>query len=119
MRLRWYCLIALPILLSTQSAFSQSDSLKARIDSTKSYTTARLVGEPPKIDGFSDDKAWEQVPWGGGDFRQNMPDAGAPASVQTHFKILYDASNLYMNLDPDPSKIVSRMSRRDGFDGDW
>lgn len=93
-----------------------------QIDSIKSYTTARLVGEAPQIDGVLNDAAWDQVPWGGGDFRQNSPDAGAPATVQTKFKILYDAKNLYIafkNLDPDPSKIVSRMSRRDGFEGDW
>jgi len=81
-----------------------------------------LVGEPPQIDGLTQDAAWEQVPWGGGDFRQLQPTAGADASVQTKFKILYDAKNLYVlirNLDPDPSKIVSRMSRRDGFEGDF
>ena len=44
-----------------------------------------------------------------------------PASVQTKFKILYDDKNLYIlfkNFDPEPDKIVSRMSRRDGFEGD-
>ena len=54
-------------------------------------------------------------------FRQRSPDAGAPASVQTKFKILYDDKNLYIlfkNFDPEPDKIVSRMSRRDGFEGD-
>lgn len=81
-----------------------------------------LEGEPPKIDGIGNDPAWEQVPWGGGDFIQRTPDAGAAPSVQTYFKVLYDAHNLYLlfkNLDPEPSKIVRRMSRRDGFDGDW
>src|SRR5690606_7761275 len=89
-------------------------------DSVKIYTTTRLTGDAPKIDGLQDDPAWDLVPWGGGDFRQHNPDPGAPASVQTKFKILYDDKNLYviiLNLDPDPSKIVSRMSRRDGFEG--
>jgi hypothetical protein len=106
----------------SDSIKAHSDSLKARIDPTKSYTTAWLQGEPPKIDGAPGDAAWMQVDWGGGDFRQLQPDAGATPSVQTKFKILYDARNLYIlirNIDPDPSKIVSRMSRRDGFDGDW
>ncbi len=79
-------------------------------------------GDAPKIDGLSSDVAWEMVPWGGGDFRQRNPDAGAAPSVQTWFKVVYDAKNLYIlikNLDPEPNKIVSRMSRRDGFDGDW
>ncbi len=103
-------------------ALGQADSSQLRLDSLKSYTTAMLQGEPPKIDGLADDPAWEQVPWGGGDFRQRNPNAGAAPSVQTQFKILYDAKNIYFlfkNLDPEPSKIVKRMSRRDGFDGDF
>ena len=95
---------------------------QAQNDSIKSYTTTQLQGEAPRIDGVLNDPAWDQVPWGGGDFRQANPDAGKPASVQTKFKILYDAKNLYiafLNLDPEPSKIVKRMSRRDGFEGDW
>jgi hypothetical protein len=99
-----------------------SFSLLAQSDSIKHYTTQHLSGEAPKIDGHLNDAAWQQVPWGGGDFKQVSPDAGATPTVQTKFKILYDAKNLYVavkNLDPDPSKIVSRMSRRDGFEGDW
>lgn len=94
----------------------------AQNDSTKRYTTARVQGSAPEIDGLINDEAWNQVEWAGGDFRQVMPDKGKPASVQTKFKILYDAKNLYVLFrcyDPDPSKIVKRMSRRDGFDGDW
>jgi hypothetical protein len=87
----------------------------------KSYTTALLQGEAPHIDGYLNDPAWEQVAWGGGDFRQITPDKGKPASVQTKFKILYDAKNIYFAIksyDPEPDKIMSRMSRRDGFEGD-
>ncbi len=109
-------------MLLALAAKGQSDSTKAPVDSLKSYTTAMLQGDPPKIDGIGNDPAWGQVSWGGGDFIQRAPDAGAAPSVQTYFKVLYDAHNLYLlfkNLDPDPSKIVRRMSRRDGFDGDW
>ncbi len=109
-------------MLLALTARAQSDSTKAPVDSTKSYTTSMLQGEAPKIDGIGDDPAWNQVPWGGGDFIQRAPDAGAAPSVQTYFKVLYDAHNLYLlfkNLDPEPAKIVKRMSRRDGFDGDW
>lgn len=108
--------------LQADSVKARIDSLKSRIDPIKRYTTARLVGEPPKIDGLINEEAWDQVPWAGGDFRQKMPEAGAAASVQTFFKIMYDAKNLYIafkNLDPEPDKIISRMSRRDGFEGDW
>ncbi|MBX2915418.1 MAG: carbohydrate binding family 9 domain-containing protein [Cyclobacteriaceae bacterium] len=91
-------------------------------DSTKRYTTAWVQGAPPVIDGLLNDDAWEQVEWAGGDFRQVNPDKGKPASVQTKFKILYDDKNLYAIFrcyDPEPEKIVKRMSRRDSFDGDW
>lgn len=101
---------------------SSSLLMYGQSDSVRSYTTQRVVGDPPKIDGFLDDPAWNLVPWGGGQFKQKQPDAGAPASVETFFKILYDDKNLYIafkNLDPEPDKIVSRMSRRDGFEGDW
>ncbi len=115
----------IPYLIGCCYAFeaeAQTDSLKAKLDSTKVYTTAFLQGEPPKIDGLTNDPAWEQVLWGGNDFRQREPDAGAAPSAQTIFKVLYDAKNLYIlvrSFDPDPSKIVRRMSRRDGFDGDF
>jgi hypothetical protein len=94
----------------------------AQTDSTKRYTTAWVKGAPPVIDGLLNDAAWDQVEWTGGDFRQVNPDKGKPATVQTKFKILYDAKNLYAIFrcfDPEPSKIVKRMSRRDSFDGDW
>lgn len=94
----------------------------AQNDSTKRYTTTLVAGQPPVVDGKMDDPAWDQVEWAGGDFRQVNPDKGKPASVQTKFKILYDAKNLYLLFrcyDPQPDKIVRRMSRRDSFDGDW
>lgn len=94
----------------------------AQNDSVRHYTTSLLQGDAPHIDGKLDDPAWEQVPWSTEDFIQRQPNAGAPPSAQTRFKILYDARNLYVafkNLDPEPDKIVRRMSRRDGFDGDF
>jgi hypothetical protein len=97
-------------------------NVEAQSDTIKSYTTARVSGEVPQIDGVLTDPAWDQVPWGGGDFIQLQPDAGAQPTVQTKFKILYDAKNLYIAFkcyDPEPDKIVSRMSRRDGFEGDF
>lgn len=95
--------------------------VQAQNDSTKSYLTTRVSGTPPHIDGIIKDAAWDQVDWAGGDFRQMNPDKGKPATVQTKFKILYDEKNLYVAFkcyDPEPDKIVKRMSRRDGFEGD-
>lgn len=99
-----------------------SHVLLAQTDSTKTYTTVHLKGDAPVIDGNLDDAAWKEVEWGGGDFVQTQPNPGKAPSVQTYFKILYDQKNLYIairNMDPEPDKIVKRMSRRDGFEGDW
>src|SRR5689334_22218962 len=103
------------LLIIPCAVYSQNDSLKI-------YTTKMLVGPPPHIDGLINDEAWDQVEWSVGDFRQVNPDKGKPASVQTKFKIMYDAKNLYAIFrcyDPEPDKIARRMSRRDGFEGDW
>jgi hypothetical protein len=108
-----------------QGAMAQTQGVVAKTEPTadtlKTYMTAWVKGDAPQIDGLGTDLAWEQVDWGGGDFRQLNPDKGKPASVQTKFKILYDAKNLYVLvrcLDPEPDKIVRRMSRRDSFEGD-
>src|SRR5687767_3957301 len=112
--------LLLLIICAALTGQSQNANL-TRPDTVKSYTTTMLKGTPPDIDGFDNDAAWQQVEWAGGDFRQYQPDKGKPASVSTKFKILYDLKNLYVIIrafDPEPDKIVKRMSRRDGFEGD-
>lgn len=94
-------------------AFSQQD--------TRSYVTAMVQEKEPVIDGKLDDPAWDLVEWGG-EFIQRMPVDGAPPSQQTKFKMLYDTRFLYVGvraLDTEPDKVVRRMSRRDGFEGDF
>ncbi|GAB4230848.1 MAG: hypothetical protein Tsb0034_02890 [Ekhidna sp.] len=86
----------------------------------KSYTTAWAESEII-IDGKLDDSAWEQVEWGG-EFVGNIPEYNVKPTQETQFKILYDAKFLYVGIrafDDEPDKIVKRMSRRDGFDGDF
>jgi Domain of unknown function (DUF5916)/Carbohydrate family 9 binding domain-like len=86
----------------------------------KKYVTQKLTS-PIKLDGKLDDKAWEAVAWGG-DFIQRQPNEGKKPSQPTSFKILYDTKFLYIGYrchDTAPDSIVKRMSRRDGFEGDW
>ncbi|SFR33378.1 Carbohydrate family 9 binding domain-like [Robiginitalea myxolifaciens] len=88
----------------------------------KIYVTAP-VGDAaaPAIDGNLNDPAWDQVEWAG-DYTEFQPDENTDPSVETRFKILYDAKNLYVAFkcyDPEPDKIEKRLSRRDGFAGDW
>lgn len=90
-------------------------------EEVKSYTTQRVSGQAPNIDGILDDEAWNQVEWGG-DFIGHQPDYKSEPSQKTQFKILYDEKFLYVGIrafDTEPDKIIKRMSRRDGFDGDW
>ena len=85
------------------------------------YHTKRIQGQAPTIDGAIDDPAWQAANWGG-DFIQYEPYEGEAPTQQTKFKILYDSKNLYVAFrcyDDEPEKIVKRLSRRDGFEGDW
>ena len=86
------------------------------------YTTKYLGDETaPVIDGMLDDSSWNIVEWTS-DYIENQPDENTPPSEQTKFKIVYDKKNLYIGvrcLDSHPDSIVKRLSRRDGFAGDW
>ncbi|MEZ4810385.1 MAG: DUF5916 domain-containing protein [Allomuricauda sp.] len=88
----------------------------------KIYVTEALGQEvPPTIDGMLNDLAWNLVEWGG-DYIEWQPDENTAPTHQTKFKIVYDHKNLYIGVrcyDAEPDKIVKRLSRRDGFDGDW
>lgn len=113
------CVCLCTSLLAAQSQAPKKSGNKP--DTIKTYTTKRLASDAPTIDGVLNDDAWQSIQWGGKDFRQLNPDKGKPASVQTRFKILYDEKNLYVGiqcLDPEPAKIIRRMSRRDSFEGD-
>ncbi|MEL6974650.1 MAG: DUF5916 domain-containing protein, partial [Bacteroidota bacterium] len=88
----------------------------------KIYVTQAIGGEePPAIDGELNDLAWNLVDWTG-DYIELRPDENTPPSYQTKFKIVYDSKFLYIGVrcyDAEPDQIVRRLSRRDGFDGDW
>jgi len=103
------------ILFTAFSLFAQeADSLR------KVYTTKRIAGEAPVIDGSMDESAWDAVEYSGG-FSQYEPYSGREPSQPTYFKILFDDENLYVGIlcyDSVPNKIVRRVTRRDGFEGD-
>jgi len=74
----------------------------------------------PKIDGELDDEIWSLGKWQG-DFVQQFPRSGRPATERSYFKILYDYSNLYVAVvlqDSDPEGIVDRLGGRDSRSGD-
>jgi len=86
----------------------------------KTYTTQFVTGEAPEIDGFAENY-WNSAPWGNS-FVQRSPYEGKMPTEQTAFKILYDNNNIYVLIhayDSETEKIVKRLSRRDGYEGDW
>jgi hypothetical protein len=103
--------------------FGASLSLHAQVPPApkRVYETQKVGQTPPNIDGYLNDLTWQQVEWSS-DFTQRSPYDGADPTQKTAFKVLYDDRNLYLAFrcyDLSPDSIVSRMSRRDGFEGDW
>lgn len=88
----------------------------------KVYTTKPLGAlASPVIDGLLTDESWNIVDWTG-DYIENLPDENTSPIEQTKFKIVYDKEFIYFAFkcyDKDPKGIVKRLSRRDGFEGDW
>ena len=100
---------------------SQEPKDKEQAVVKRSYVTKKIVGSSPEIDGVLSDPAWETVAWES-NFVQWTPKEGETPSYPTKFKVLYDEQNIYFGIvciDDEPEKIVKRLSRRDGFEGDW
>ena len=105
-------------LLFFQLSFGQSVPKAAK----KVYTTKALgTLAAPVIDGLLTDESWNIVDWTG-DYIENLPDENTEPIEQTKFKIVYDKDFIYFGFrcyDKNPKGIVERLSRRDGFEGDW
>lgn len=68
----------------------------------------------PVIDGELNDEVWKSAPIAT-DFIQNFPVFGAPASVRTEVKVLYDDDAVYIGayLYDDPAQIRKQLTARD------
>lgn len=105
-------------IFSVYSSFTQE---KKTINVSKRSYTTKAVSTAFTMDGRLDDKGWDVVEWAT-DFIENEPDENTPPSYQTKFKIVYDSKFLYVGIrafDKEPDKIENRLSRRDGFAGDF
>ncbi|WKB80014.1 DUF5916 domain-containing protein [Cellulophaga lytica] len=108
------------LVFLTTALFSQES---ANIQVPKRvYTTNSVENKKsPIIDGYLTDSAWDNVEWQG-DFVEWRPDENTSPTQPTKFKIVYDDKFLYVAFkcyDADLDKIEKRLSRRDGFQGDW
>jgi hypothetical protein len=86
----------------------------------KTYHTVRIKGDEPSVDGRFDEEVWEQGVWSD-DFTQFEPNTGEQPTQKTAFKLLYNDEYIFVaikNYDSETSKISTRMSRRDGHEGD-
>src|SRR5262245_9075820 len=73
------------------------------------------VSKPPVIDGQLNDEAWS-VAAPAGDFTQQDPDEGRPATENTDIRIVFDDSAIYIGarmFDRDAQQIAHRLSSRD------
>ena len=97
------CLSALVLLAAPGSAQASREAAASRAEG------------PIKIDGVLDEGAWGRAaPLT--DFVQFQPERGAPASVRTSVRILYDGAAVYFgfeNADPEIDSIAARISKRD------
>lgn len=74
------------------------------------------------IDGVLNEEVWNSMIQWNGEFTQRSPFDGKAASEKTEFLLLYDDRNIYFGIkcfDSEMDKIEKRMTRRDGFAGDW
>ncbi len=76
----------------------------------------------PQIDGKLDEPAWSHAERVGG-FVQLFPNPGKKAAFDTHVRVLHDDEAIYIGavcIDPEPDKIVARVTRRDRWiESDW
>src|SRR4051812_20017029 len=83
----------------------------------------RYTGAAPRLDGVLDDAAWAQAqPIS--DFVQRQPNPGAPATLRTEARIVYDDAAIWVAVrafDPHPDSLAAPVGRRDmaGVSTDW
>ncbi|MDE3154506.1 MAG: carbohydrate binding family 9 domain-containing protein [Acidobacteriota bacterium] len=89
--------------------------------------TIEAVPVDPGIDALALDGRGPGTIWSGSpavsDFEQREPSEGAAATFPTSVRVAYDARAIYVDVeatDPDPSKIVGLLTRRDvSSPSDW
>ena len=99
--------------------------VRAAGQSVVNETAATAVGEGAAaivLDGELNDAAWARATPVTG-FLQREPLEGAPPTLRTEARVMYDALAIYVAVrayDSDPTRIVGFLTRRDaGSSSDW
>lgn len=112
--------LSLLLILSIDMVNAQSNTIESF---KKKYITQNINKDnSPTIDGKLDEVIWNNRSSWETNFIQRLPNEGQQPSLQTAFKIVYDDKFLYVGIqcfDHEPNLINRRMSRRDGYNGDW
>ena len=110
--------ISCALVIAAQAQVSAAETTR----SSKRATAIRVSPSPPRIDGVLEDEVWQRAPVHEG-FLQRDPDEGLAATERTTFQIAFDEEALYVGVtcyDSDPSRIIARLTRRDGeTESDW
>jgi hypothetical protein len=94
------------------TAHAQSEGPAVEPDRLPSVTAQRLEGRIT-IDGRLDEAAWQAARPATG-LVQRQPDEGAPASVETEVRFLFDDHALYVGARmTQPGGVVAPLARRD------
>jgi hypothetical protein len=99
--------------------------LQAPADSARVVGAHRVAAgeQAPVVDGRLNDAVWSAAPVAG-DFVQQRPDPGRPASQRTEARVVYNDDAVYVAVrafDTSPDSISSQLGRRDasGINADW
>jgi hypothetical protein len=105
-------ILALTALPVPAVAFGQTTEGSAQAAAPPVVQAVRRES-PITVDGRLDEAAWQRATPATG-FRQSQPDEGAPASVVTEVRFLYDDQALYIGARMmQPGGVVAPLARRD------
>jgi uncharacterized protein DUF5916/cellulose/xylan binding protein with CBM9 domain len=103
-------MLAALLLAATLAA----DTAQAAAQTLDAYRVTAAVGAP-QLDGKLDDPVWAAADSASG-FVQKDPDEGKTSRFRTVVRLAFDDNAVYVAMrayDPEPQRIVSRLTRRD------
>ena len=113
-----FLIFSIGLWLTTDLAKSANQDVdnQTRSKDIDLFVTATRTDQPIRLDGVLNEPAWQNArPIT--DFIQIQPDEGAPPSLLTEVRLLYDQKNLYFGFtcyDNQIDELVANEMRRDG-----
>ncbi|HSU13980.1 DUF5916 domain-containing protein [Longimicrobium sp.] len=108
-------LAARPALAQQVAATSGQPPARGATAGSPQRTLRAAAATEIHMDGKLDEAAWATAA-PAGDFVQQSPSDGSPATLRTEARVLFDGENLYVGMrmhDPHPDSIMAQLTRRD------